>query len=88
MSGSFEGVLEATDDDHRGKCDAYFLCLPHGTSAEKARELLDGKARVIDLSADFRFEDCHTTKRIMSGTKHPNCGSKPYTVFLNSTGSK
>ncbi len=57
LSGGFEGVLESTDGDHRGKCDVYFLCLPHGTSAQKARELFDGNALVIDLSADFRFED-------------------------------
>jgi N-acetyl-gamma-glutamyl-phosphate reductase len=57
LSGSFDGVLEPTDEDHRGKCDAYFLCLPHGTSAEKTKELLYGDACVIDLSADFRFED-------------------------------
>lgn len=55
--GSFEGTLEATDDDHRGKCDVYFLCLPHGTAAAKARTLFDGKACIIDLSADFRFEN-------------------------------
>jgi N-acetyl-gamma-glutamyl-phosphate reductase len=57
LSGGFEGVLEATDEDHRGRCDVYFLCLPHGTAAEKARELFDNNGRIIDLSADFRFED-------------------------------
>ena len=50
-------MLQPTDDDHRGKCDVYFLCLPHGTSMAKARELHDGKAVIIDLSADFRFEN-------------------------------
>ncbi len=49
--------LEATDDDHRGKCDVYFLCLPHGVSAAQAKALFDGKALVVDLSADLRFED-------------------------------
>lgn len=57
FKGRFEEVLQPTDDDHGGKCDVYFLCLPHGTSMAKARELYDGKAVVIDLSADFRFED-------------------------------
>jgi len=55
--GRFEEVLQPTDGDYRGSCDVYFLCLPHGTSMEKARELFDGKAVIIDLSADFRFED-------------------------------
>ena len=57
FKGRLEEVLQPTDEDHRGKCDVYFLCLPHGTSMAKASELYDGKAVIIDLSADFRFED-------------------------------
>ncbi len=57
LKGSCDERLAGTDGDHRGKCDVYFLCLPHGTSAEKARALFDGKALIVDLSADFRFED-------------------------------
>lgn len=53
----FDGHLVSTDDDLRGACDVYFLCLPHGTAAQKAKELYDGKALIVDLSADFRFED-------------------------------
>ncbi|MEN6617308.1 MAG: N-acetyl-gamma-glutamyl-phosphate reductase [Syntrophorhabdus sp.] len=59
----FEKILEPTDDEHRGKCDVYFLCLPHGTSMNKARELFDGKAVIVDLSADFRFEDRATYEK-------------------------
>lgn len=55
--GTFENTLEPTDNDHRGKCDVFFLCLPHGSSMEMARKLYDGKSIIIDLSADFRFED-------------------------------
>jgi N-acetyl-gamma-glutamyl-phosphate reductase len=55
--GRQEIELEATEADHKGACDVFFLCLPHGSSAKKARELFDGQAIVIDLSADFRFED-------------------------------
>lgn len=55
--GRLEDVLQPTDADHRGSCDVFFLCLPHGTSMEKARELFDGQALIVDLSADFRFED-------------------------------
>ncbi|HEX2965087.1 MAG TPA: N-acetyl-gamma-glutamyl-phosphate reductase [Syntrophorhabdaceae bacterium] len=55
--GTFENILEATDNDHRGKCDVFFLCLPHGSSMEMAKKLYDGHSIVIDLSADFRFED-------------------------------
>jgi len=55
--GKLETILDATDEDHRGACDVYFLCLPHGTASAKAAEIFDGKALIIDLSADFRFED-------------------------------
>jgi N-acetyl-gamma-glutamyl-phosphate reductase len=55
--GRLEEVLQPTDGDLRGSCDVYFLCLPHGTAMDKARELFDGKALIVDLSADFRFED-------------------------------
>jgi N-acetyl-gamma-glutamyl-phosphate reductase len=57
LRGIFENVLEPTDGKHAGKCDVYFLCLPHGKSMETAKKLYDGKAVIIDLSADFRFED-------------------------------
>ncbi|HEY3275469.1 MAG TPA: N-acetyl-gamma-glutamyl-phosphate reductase [Syntrophorhabdaceae bacterium] len=57
LNGIFEERLEPTDEPHRGKCDVYFLCLPHGKSMETAKALFDGRAIIIDLSADFRFED-------------------------------
>jgi len=57
LRGIFETILEPTDENHAGKCDVYFLCLPHGSSMETAKKLYDGKAIIIDLSADFRFED-------------------------------
>ncbi len=57
LRGRFDEVLAPTDENHRGKCDVYFLCLPHGTSMETAKVLFDGKALIVDLSADFRFED-------------------------------
>jgi N-acetyl-gamma-glutamyl-phosphate reductase len=57
LKGVFEEILVSTDGDHKGACDAYFLCLPHGTSMKIARDLYDERAVIIDLSADFRFED-------------------------------
>jgi len=57
LKGIFENILEPTGEKHAGKCDVYFLCLPHGSSMETAKKLYDGKAIIIDLSADFRFED-------------------------------
>jgi N-acetyl-gamma-glutamyl-phosphate reductase len=57
LKGIFEEKLQPTDEVHKGKCDVYFLCLPHGKSMETAKALFDGHAVIIDLSADFRFED-------------------------------
>jgi N-acetyl-gamma-glutamyl-phosphate reductase len=74
FKGRFEETLVSTDEDHQGKCDVYFLCLPHGTSMETAKALYDDKAVIIDLSADFRFEDLadyerayvpHTAKELL-----------------------
>ncbi|OPY76558.1 MAG: N-acetyl-gamma-glutamyl-phosphate reductase [Syntrophorhabdus sp. PtaU1.Bin153] len=79
LKGRFEDKLVPTDEDHRDICDVYFLCLPHGTSMEAARKLYNGKALIVDLSADFRFEDVnvyesayipHTAKELI-----------PYAVF-------
>jgi N-acetyl-gamma-glutamyl-phosphate reductase len=55
--GRVDAELQPTDADYRGACDVFFLCLPHGSSALKAKELYDGRSVIIDLSADFRFED-------------------------------
>jgi len=64
LRGLFEETLAPTDEDHRGKCDAYFLCLPHGISMETAKTLYDDKAVIIDLSADFRFEDLNIYEKV------------------------
>lgn len=36
--------------------DVAFVCTPHGHAAAVAKSLLDGGAKVIDLSADFRLD--------------------------------
>src|SRR5258705_8715532 len=38
-------------------CDVVFFATPHGVAMNEARALLDGGAKVIDLSADFRLQD-------------------------------
>jgi len=40
-----------------GGIDVVFSCLPHNVGASKAKAWLDGGARVIDMSADFRLKD-------------------------------
>lgn len=64
LKGIFEETLVPTDQDHRGRCDVYFLCLPHGNSMDTAAKLYDGRAVIIDLSADFRFEDINLYEKV------------------------
>jgi N-acetyl-gamma-glutamyl-phosphate reductase len=63
LKGRFEEVLVPTDHDYRGACDIFFLCLPHGTSMATAQALFDSRALIVDLSADFRFEDVATYEK-------------------------
>ncbi len=50
--------LEALDRARLAKAaDVVFLALPHGTSMDLVPSLLEGGARVIDLSGDFRLLD-------------------------------
>ncbi|MDD3041705.1 MAG: N-acetyl-gamma-glutamyl-phosphate reductase [Methanosarcinaceae archaeon] len=44
-------------DEVRERCDVVFLAVPHKTAMNYVPELLDGKTKVIDLSADYRLED-------------------------------
>src|SRR5438132_2945791 len=46
----------AADPDPKD-VDVVFSCLPHNVGASKAQAWLDGGARVIDMSADFRLKD-------------------------------
>ncbi|HBE44880.1 MAG TPA: N-acetyl-gamma-glutamyl-phosphate reductase, partial [Deltaproteobacteria bacterium] len=79
LKGLCEDTLVATDQEHRGKCDVYFLCLPHGSSMEMAKVLFDRKAIIIDLSADFRFEDTHSYERFY--TRHSAKKLIPHAVY-------
>jgi len=52
------------------RAEIIFLALPHGRAAEFAKPLLQGGARVIDLSADFRIESAKTYREFY-GHDHP-----------------
>ena len=39
------------------KCGFHFVALPHGKSMQVVPQLMDGGARVVDLSADYRLKD-------------------------------
>lgn len=47
----------------------HFLALPHGKSMEVAPSLLEGGAKVVDLSADYRFGDAKVYEE-WYGIKH------------------
>ncbi|MCX7858197.1 MAG: N-acetyl-gamma-glutamyl-phosphate reductase [Deltaproteobacteria bacterium] len=79
FSGICEKRLTRTDEDLRGKCDVFFLCLPHGTSMEKAKELYDGKTVIVDLSADFRFEQIDLYERYY--TRHVAAELIKYSIY-------
>jgi len=49
--------LTSPEEVDRGSVDIVFLCLPHSASAATAVTALEAGVKVIDLSADFRFED-------------------------------
>lgn len=50
-------------------CDVVFLALPHGTSSEYAKKLVEIGVKVIDLGADFRLDDPATYEK-WYGTDH------------------
>ncbi|MCL4393514.1 MAG: N-acetyl-gamma-glutamyl-phosphate reductase [Chloroflexi bacterium] len=51
----FDIPLVAHDAAQFDRLDVAFLALPHGSSAEFAKRLLNAGVRVVDLSADFRL---------------------------------
>jgi N-acetyl-gamma-glutamyl-phosphate reductase len=44
-------------DEAASRAEAFFVCLPHGESMHVVPALLQGGAKVFDLSADFRLND-------------------------------
>ena len=63
----FEGISPA--EAARGM-DVVLLGLPHKVSAQKAPEILETGARIVDLSGDFRLKDAAAYKRYY-GAEHP-----------------
>lgn len=65
-------ILEKCDPKKIGKdVDVVFTCLPHGHSARTAKQFLDGGAKVIDLSADYRLKSASVYKQ-WYGAAHPH----------------
>ena len=51
-------------------CDVVFVALPQTAGAALVGELTDGGVRVIDLSADYRFDDISVYEKVY-GVTHP-----------------
>lgn len=66
FKGTFDLELKSTEGDYRDLCDVFFICLPHGKAMEKIRSIYNGDSLIIDLSADFRFEDKKIYERYYS----------------------
>ncbi|NIA07255.1 MAG: N-acetyl-gamma-glutamyl-phosphate reductase [Actinobacteria bacterium] len=47
-------------DEFAEKCDVVFMATPNGLAMKLAPGLLDAGAKVVDYSADFRFQDIKT----------------------------
>lgn len=70
IEGACAGDVQPLDPTRFADHDAVFLCTPHGAAAPLARAALEGGARVVDLSADFRLRD-PATYEATYGAPHP-----------------
>lgn len=69
LSGICDEVLKNNNIEERAEeADAFFLCLPHKTAMEAAKLLYNKGKIVIDLSADFRMNDCALYEKTYSVT--------------------
>ena len=58
LTGRLDLCLETlTPAEISARADCVFGCLPHGVSSSFIPKLLDGGARVVDFSADYRLND-------------------------------
>lgn len=70
---SFDAALIAS------QCEYAFLGLPHKTAQDVTHELLERGVKVIDLSADHRFDDAEFYGAVYEPHRHPqNCKKTVY----------
>ncbi len=61
-------------------CDVVFFATPNGTAMQMAKDLLERKVKVIDLSADFRLKDVAEWE-LWYGMKHSSPDLIPDAVY-------
>ena len=57
LRGRVELAFTEPGRDALRGCDVVFFATPHGVCMQDARAVLDGGAKIVDLSADFRLQD-------------------------------
>jgi len=57
LRGRVELAFTEPDPKALRGCDVVFFATPHGVCMQDARAVLDGGAKIVDLSADFRLQD-------------------------------
>ncbi len=50
-------ISDSKPKEIKEACDIAFLAVPHGIAMNMAKELLEEKVKIVDLSADFRIKD-------------------------------
>lgn len=83
LRGQFDLKMEPLDIRRLvNQVDCAFCCLPHAASAEIVGQLVEGGIRVIDFSADYRFNSLETFEKWYQ-VKHPDpdrLGNVPYGI--------
>jgi N-acetyl-gamma-glutamyl-phosphate reductase len=62
------------------RADCVFCCLPHGITTTHVPQLLQTKAKIIDLSADYRLKDPAVYSH-WYGEKHGDPDNLPHAVY-------
>lgn len=69
LRGIYDLAFSEPDTDELLRCDIVFFATPHGVAQSMMKPLIEGGARVVDLSADFRIKDIATWEQ-WYGQKH------------------
>ena len=64
-----DGDFKTPSIENLRGCDVVFFATPNGVAMNMAKELLDNKIRIIDISADFRIKSVDTWEK-WYGRKH------------------
>lgn len=57
LRGFYDLAFTEPDADRLAELDVVFFATPHGVAQDMVPSLLKGRARIVDLSADFRIRD-------------------------------